>query len=94
MSASTSKGSDVNHRSHRPVSAVGRNRSIQNADDQNTLSSVRDRALITCPFSTEAWVIAMVRNRSMMPSVESRLMDWAVTELPYAAVITLFPGTT
>jgi len=38
--------------------------------------------------------MAMVRNRAMMPSVESRLTDWAVTELPYAAVITMIPGMT
>ena len=36
----------------------------------------------------------MVRNRAMMPSVESRLTDCVVTELPYAAVITMIPGMT
>ena len=30
----------------------------------------------------------------MMPSVESRLTAWAVTELPYPAVITMIPGMT
>ena len=81
--------------SHRPASAVGRNPSpIAMPMTRAALTSVRARALTTYPFSIEVGEIAMVRNRAMMPSVESRLTDWAVTEPPYAAVITMIPGMT
>ncbi len=95
VSASTSRAVTPAAASHRPASAVGRNPSpIATPMTRATLTSVRARALATCPFSTDAGEIAMVRNRAMMPSVESRLTDWAVTELPYAAVITMIPGMT
>ena len=81
--------------SHRPASAVGRNPSpIATPMTRATLTSVRTRALTTYPFSTEVGEIAMVRNLAMMPSVESRLTAWAVTELPYPTVITMIPGMT
>ena len=95
LSASTSRAVTPAAASHWPASACGRNPSpIATATTRTALISVRSRALTTCPFRAEDGEIAMVRNRAMMPSVESRLTDCVVTELPYAAVITKIPGMT
>ncbi len=76
VSASTSRAVTPAAASHWPASAVGRNPSpIATPMTRATPTSVRTRALTTCPFSTEAGEIAMVRNLPMMPSVESRLTD-------------------
>ena len=48
----------------------------------------------TCPVSTEAREIAMVRNRAMMPSVMSIATDIAGPAAPLATVIRRMPGVT
>ena len=48
----------------------------------------------TCPVSTEAREIAMVRNRAMMPSVMSMATEIAVPWAAAATVIRRMPGTT
>ena len=48
----------------------------------------------TCPASTEARAMAMVRNRAMMPSVMSVATDIAVPWAAEAMVIRMIPGVT
>lgn len=93
--ASTSRAVTPATASHWPALAPGRNPSpIPTAMTSATLIRVRTSALTTCPVSTEAGEMAMVRNLAMMPSVESRLSASAVPELPYATVIAMIPGMT
>jgi hypothetical protein len=46
----------------------------------------------TCPVSTDARAIAMVRNRAMIPSVMSMATEIAVPCAAAAAVISRMPG--
>ena len=48
----------------------------------------------TCPVSTEARAIAMVRNRAMMPSVMSMATEIAVACAAAASVSRRMPGVT
>ena len=48
----------------------------------------------TCPVSTAAREMAMVRNRAMMPSVMSMATEIAVPWVPLATAISRIPGTT
>jgi hypothetical protein len=48
----------------------------------------------TCPVSTDAREIDMVRNRLMMPSVMSRATLTAVETLPEVAAIRMIAGAT
>jgi hypothetical protein len=48
----------------------------------------------TCPVSTDARAIGMVRNRLMMPSLMSRATLTAVETLPEVAAIRMIAGAT
>jgi hypothetical protein len=73
--------------------AVGRNPSASaTATTSTPLTMVRMKLPRTWPVSTEARVMAMVRNRAMMPSLMSVQMPTAVDAAPAPAVIKKMPG--
>lgn len=89
-------------RSRRPAAAI---HSTRPAFGRNPISSAMPmtsavlnivwiRLPTTCPVSSEARAIAIVRNRATMPSVMSVQTDTAVAVDPDATAITMMPGET
>lgn len=58
------------------------------------VSRLRSTLSATCPVSTADRAMAMVRNRSMMPSAKSVDSATAVVEAPKPAHSKMIPGTT
>ena len=95
VSAKAISASTPTAASHSAGSAVGR-KPMSSATPMTTarLSIVWIMLPRTCPVSTEAREIAIVRKRAMMPSVMSMATEIAVPCAAAATVISRIPGVT